>query len=91
MFVPGGPSYSLMSADTVQRDLNKLGLKGADYNVHRPPDTEGGGHYYYPSLSYYKTNNFFMFESNCDFPCRIVEARVYCKELILCIIPPGHL
>jgi len=37
-----GHSYSLLSADTVQRDLNNLGLKDSTYNVHLPPDSGGG-------------------------------------------------
>ena len=34
-------SFSLLSADTVQRDLNSLGLKDSTYNVHLPPDSGG--------------------------------------------------
>ena len=37
-------SFSLLSADTVQRDLNSLGLKDSTYNVHLPPDS--GGHFF---------------------------------------------
>ena len=34
-------NFSLLSADTVQRDLNNLGLKDSTYNVHLPPDSGG--------------------------------------------------
>ena len=42
-------SYSLLSADPVQRDLTKLGLKDANYNVHRPPDFGGHGQQLQPA------------------------------------------
>ena len=44
-------SFSLLSADTVQRDLNSLGLKDSTYNVHLPPDS--GGHFFSFCKMYY--------------------------------------
>ena len=53
-------SFSLLSADTVQRDLNSLGLKDSTYNVHLPPDS-GGNFFSFCKMDYARgwlTRNF---------------------------------